>query len=203
MLLNHCVTRPNPNIMIPTPYRLSVRLRYLLVVFAFTVTACAPQQVRESSWPGYLPLRSYFLAVYEQDETNKQQQTEEEYLAWVVRYYEGWEFYPRGWNQIAQEIVQAQKEPKAVDNVKAKLQSLGLLISAEWAKNNRTRLIHTRQVALWANAMATAIAQGETLKLLDMVLSDVKAILAGKLTAEAIGPSRYDATDSASVDDPL
>jgi hypothetical protein len=175
--------------------RLSTSIRYtyhcIFLLTAFILSACAPNQVKESAWSAELPPRNYFLNSYEQDDTNKKKQSQGEYLTWVIRFYEGWELYPRGWNKITQELLMKIKNPQIAQLIKTKMNRAGLLISSEWAKDNHCRTISTRHVALWGNALMKSVDRGESLQLIDRVTADVQGLLARKISADAISADRF------------
>ena len=99
--------------------------------------------------------------------------------------------YPNGWNNITHDIVLKLKSAPTADNIKVKLDRLGLLISEEWAKNNKTRMISSYHVSVWGNALLKSLEQSETLELIDRVASDVDDLLARKIPAEIIVADRY------------
>ncbi len=163
----------------------------IIYIILFALSGCAINKPQESSWPNELPPRAYFLDQYQQDITNKSIQSQEEYLLWIVRFYKGSDLYPNGWHNITQDIVLKLKNSPTTDNVQAKLDQLGLLISEEWAKNNKTRMINSLHVSVWGNALLKSLEQNETLHLIDRVTSDVDDLLARKLPVETILAERY------------
>lgn len=174
------------------------RQRAMYYVFMFVVLAlqgCATQQVKVPIWPGELPPRTYFLDQYQQDVVNKNSQSLDEYLKWVIRFYKGWDLYPSGWDNITQEVLLKINKYPAAGEIRVKLDRLGLIISAEWAKNNKTRIINTRLVALWGNSLIKSLEHGETLQLINRVAADINNLLTRKLAVDAIATDRYYAQD--------
>lgn len=159
------------------------------------LSGCVAHQVKESTWPEDLPPRAYFLKQYQQDTVNKNIQNQEEYLTWIIRFYKGWELYPSGWNNITQEVLLKLKNRQAANKVKVKMERLGLLISEEWAKNNKTRIINTRHVSVWGSALLKSLDHDETLQLIDRVSMDIDNLLAHKIAVDAIAADRYYAQD--------
>ncbi len=51
-----------------------------------------------------MPARSVFVAAFNSDLENKKEQELDEYLLWVVRFYQGWELYRNGWVQVRNTI---------------------------------------------------------------------------------------------------
>lgn len=153
--------------------------------------ACSALPSKQALWPADLPPQEYFLSAYQQDAINHQNQSLDEYLGWVSRFYQGTEFYPNGWDNITRSILSGVTQPDKADEVKDKMQQLGLLISGEWAKNNRTRLITSRHVAIWGNALIKSQQNGETLELLERVSADVEGLLEQRIAAEDITEDRF------------
>ena len=164
---------------------------YLFILLISVISGCATNKIQDPNWPNELPPRAYFLDQYQQDLTNQKTQNQEEYLTWIVRFYKGSDLYPNGWNNITQDIVLKLKSAPTADNIKVKLNLLGLLISEEWAKNNKTRMISSYHVSVWGNALLKSLEQSETLELIDRVASDVDDLLARKIPAEIIVADRY------------
>ncbi len=174
---------------------LSKHSKHIMIsVFAILIaclSGCALNKPQDPNWPNELPPRAYFLNQYQQDVTNKNIQSQEEYLSWIVRFYKGSELYPNGWNNITHDILLKLKNTPTADNIQAKLDQLGLLISEEWAKINKTRIINSLHVSVWGNALLKSLELNETLQLIDRVASDVDDLLARKIPAEVIAAERY------------
>jgi len=164
---------------------------YILFLVILDLTGCATQSTKEPFWPKDLPQRTFFLDQYQNDLTNKNCQNLDEYLTWITRFYQGWEMYPNGWNTMRREILQKNKNHQEAENIKVKLEHLGLLISAEWAKNNHTRLINTHHVSVWVQALLKSVDHNETLKILDRVSVDVEGLLTHRIAKDAITADRY------------
>jgi hypothetical protein len=168
---------------------------YVFVFITLNLLGCASQQIKAPIWPDGLPPRTYFLDQYRQDVANKNSQDLDEYLKWVIRFYKGWELYPSGWNNITQEVLLKINKHRAADEIKVKLERLGLIISAEWAKNNKTRIINTRLVALWGSSLLKSLEHGETLQLINRVTVDINNVLTRKIAVDTIAADRYYAQD--------
>jgi hypothetical protein len=166
-----------------------------LIFLILTLTGCVANTVKELAWPEDLPPRVYFLGKYKQDSANKNIEKEEEYLNWVIRFYKGWTLYPNGWNNITKDLLAKLKDQKTANAVKIKMGRLGLLISSEWAKNNKTRLISSRHVSVWGNALMKSLDCGDTLQLIDRVAKDIDGLLGHKIPDDAITAQRYYADD--------
>ena len=68
---------------------------------------------------------------------------------------------------------------------------IGRLVSPEWSKDNNYRVINTRHVSIWGNALNESIIKQEPFVVLDKVLADIKQLLSRTLTPEEIRYSRY------------
>ena len=175
-----------------------IKLIKSLVVLVL-LTACATHTPVQRDWPQGAPSLAYFEQVYAEDLRNQQEQTLDEYLLWVKRYYEGWELYRRGWLDVTQDLVMQIESPPLADEVNTKMYSVGRAIAGEWAKKTNKRKIFTRHVAIWGNALVESMNRGEELKLINIVQRDVDHLLADKLPVDAITADRYYAPDEDDV----
>lgn len=177
--------------------RLTACLLLVMSLFACTSNKVAHQKV---PWPSEMPSRAYFLKIYEADEVNKQIQTKEEYLTWIVRFYNGWELYRRGWIKMTNELVAQVEDPSQVKEIRYKIDRIGRLVSGEWAKKSDTRTIYLRHVSVWGNALLESLDRNEALPLINRVNQDVDDLLAHKISADVITAERYFPIDE---DDPF
>jgi hypothetical protein len=138
-----------------------------------------------------VPPRADFEAVYNADIDNQQEQTLNEYLMWVDRYYNGWELYRRGWLDVSADLVSQVDDPAVVAEIERKMYLVGRAIAGEWAKKINSRKIYTRHVAVWGNALVESMNRGEELKLISIVQRDVYSLLASQLPINAITADRY------------
>lgn len=178
--------------------RLSL-ITYLILIL-LTLSACTSHQVSENAWPQELPPRDYFLGVYQADETNKALQTEDEYFTWILRFYNGWELYRRGWIKMTNELMEQIQDPAQAKEAKIKVDRIGRLVSGEWAKKSDTRTIYLRHVAVWGNALLESLDRHEALPLIDRINKDVDDLLAHRINVDVITAERYYPRDS---DDPF
>lgn len=155
------------------------------------LSACASHTSIQRHWPEGAPPLAYFEGVYAADLHNQQEQTLDEYLMWVDRYYDGWELYRRGWLDVSNDLVEQIDEPDLAAEVEHKMFLIGRSIAGEWAKKTNTRKIFTRHVAIWGNALVESMKRGEELKLINIVQSDIKNLLANQLPIDAITADRY------------
>lgn len=173
-----------------------------LVILAGSLFACSSNKMvkQADAWPSAMPSRAYFLKVYEADKVNKQIQTEEEYLTWIVRFYSGWELYRRGWIKMTDELVAQMKDPTQVDEIRYKIDRIGRLVSGEWAKKSDTRTIYLRHVSVWGNALLESLDRDQALPLINRVNQDVDDLLAHRINSDVITAERYFPVDK---DDPF
>lgn len=168
-----------------------MRIRLLFLVFIISLQGCAISTVNQTVWPTELPPQSYFEDQYGQDAINANYQAIDQYLIWVMRFYQGWELYPNGWNKVTDDLLFSIKEPEIAQEIEEKMTEIGLLISGEWAKNNETRMINTRHVSIWGNALLKSIEQGETMAIINRVHDDVEDLLAKRISASVITENRF------------
>ncbi|WP_049630532.1 hypothetical protein [Cellvibrio sp. pealriver] len=166
-----------------------------LIILMSGLLACSTTSnkiAREAdSWPQGMPSRAYFVKVYEADKANKDIQTQEEYLTWIVRFYNGWELYRRGWIKMTDELVAQVDDPRQVKEIKFKIDRIGRLVSGEWAKKSDTRTIYLRHVSIWGNALLESLDRNQALPLINRVNQDVDDLLAHKINADVITAERY------------
>ncbi len=172
-------------------------LRMLAVLMlAASLFACSSQKLsRIENWPETMPPRTYFVHAYDADKVNKEIQTEQEYMTWIVRFYNGWELYGRGWTKMTDELLTQIEDPSEAREIKAKTDRIGRLVSAEWAKKSDTRTIYLRHVSIWGNALLESLDRDQALELVTRVNQDVDDLLAHKIKPTVITAERYFAAD--------
>lgn len=168
-----------------------MQLHYILFAIALGLSGCVAQTAKESTGFAQLPGNEYFLKLYRQDKGNNTIQSLDEYLNWVRCFYEGTDLYPYGWRSITQTVLQKIDSPDMKNVVRGRMAQLGMLISGEWAKNNQTRLINSRQVSIWGNALIKSLEQGKILDLIEQVNADMENLLARKISADVITEDRF------------
>jgi hypothetical protein len=163
--------------------------RAMLCVALTLLAACASQ--RPLAWPDELPEREFFELAYSEDVRNQPLQTRREYLGWIKSFYTGTVLYPTGWFDV-QERVLATAAAANVETLRPRIRELGMLIAAEWAKENSERAIDNRLLALWGSTLQAATPGEQRLEVFELVVSDVRRLLDGELEKQAIADSRYD-----------
>jgi len=146
-------------------------------------------------WPVDLPPLGFFLAAYEQDTKLHEEQSLEEYLYWVRKFYEGTTLYPRGWNDITEDLLAAAGEGAPIEARERRLYRLGRGIAAEWSKANNVRLVDEGHLSVWGVAAGRAVNEGNVDETLDFIASDLEKLLAEELPTDAITADRYHEPD--------
>lgn len=166
-----------------------VRLLAVTLSILFILSACSSTRVLER-WPEALPEQHHFLHYYRDDADNQVVQTDVQYMTWVLRFYEGWELMPTGWQDIEENMLfDLTAQEHAL--VTAQMAELGALISAEWAKDNSVRLIDSAMLSLWGAVMQADFASQARIAALTQIHADVRALLEGYLTPLTINEQRY------------
>ena len=156
---------------------------------AFVLAACLG--TGELIWPASLPEKNYFESAYELDAENQLLQGRIEYLDWVKSFYLGTVLYPTGWLQIQTRALNLSGETQQgyLTNL---LEELGKKIGAEWAKENDLRVIDNRLLVIWGSTIQLAFGTESSRSVIDFVVADVRALLAGEIKKNDISESRYD-----------
>jgi hypothetical protein len=168
----------------------------LLLLLVSSLVGCTSYSSKSANWPENIPPREYFVEVYMADEKNRQEQSLDNYLMWVVRFYQGWKIYPRGWLRMTNELLETVDDPQLVEQISIRMADLGQTICGEWAKKSDERRIYTSHVAAWGNALLEAMARGEELQLISSIQRDVDSLLARELDASVVTLERYYARDN-------
>ena len=175
-------------------------LNFFIILVVSLLSACTSNRISEEQWPKDIPPRAYFLNVYQADSVNKKIQTEEEYFTWILRFYNGWELYRRGWIKMTDELMEQIHNPQQAQEVRYKIDRIGRLVSGEWAKKSDTRTIYLRHVAVWGNALLESLDRNEALPLINRINGDVDDLLAHRISVDVITAERYYPRDE---DDPF
>jgi hypothetical protein len=170
--------------------RLSQALACLFLLMACTIT-----RFEADVWPDSVPARDYFDVVYAADEDNQAVQSREEYLLWVLRFYEGWELYGRGWKHVTEDVLRDVDDPNEYRELADRLADVGLLIAAEWSKKSERRRIRTPQLSVWGNTLLEAVERGEQSQILIEIQEDIDDLFNHRLLLSDITRDRYYASD--------
>lgn len=170
-----------------------------LLLMALSGCAMFQPDISQRGWPGDIPPRSEFEALYAADERNMKQQSEAEYLIWVNRFYHGWQLYPQGWNDLVPEILEGVEDPLERARLEAELYDAGRFIASEWSKDADTRKVRTKQLSIWGNAMREAVTRDEIRQMVEQIARDVDRLKSQQLTYSDITSTRYYAEDENDV----
>lgn len=160
-----------------------------LLILLVCLTGCAGSRVLEQ-WPEEIPQQSYFRQIYEADASNRVRQSEQEYLTWVARFYQGWELMPFGWEHITGSVL-VDLSAREKRGLERRMHRLGARISAEWAKDNEVRVIDSGMLSLWAEVMQAEYSPEYRLAAVDLIAKDVSQLLNGALPPDYVDEYRY------------
>lgn len=154
----------------------------------------------KNDWGDDLPDRQIFVNEWQKDAQQQALASQEDYLTWVKRFYRGWVIVPRGWFWMSEEVL-SQSPPDVAAEVSPKLAMLGIKISAEWAKEDQVRVINTRHIMVWRDALKIAVRERSLIPLSDYVVADVESLLARRISPKDIDLVRYFPSEFDDMDD--
>ena len=140
-------------------------------------------------WPEDAYPRSYFEAAFMEDEMAQMYQSEQDYLLWITRFYNGYSIAP-GWLSLTEQVLERLEEPQR-SAVAERLYHLGGRIGSEWAKHNTVRVLDTRNASVWRDALIASIDENDLDNYITRVEEDVESLLMGELDKEDIYFERY------------
>lgn len=141
-------------------------------------------------WGEDLPPQALYLQAYRADAKNQKYQTEENYIAWIRRFFYGTVIQPEGWLEMSEKLV-GQSPVDQRQKIDEMISDLGVKISQEWAKDNKARKLDTKNMIVWGTALRESIENEDTIRLLSLVDEDVDALLAGTIEKRDIVGDRY------------
>lgn len=162
----------------------------MMMMMAVAVS-CVRAPVEPVEWPEDLPPLDHYERIYDRDGENQAVQSREDYLKWVVRFYEGWDLHQDGWHATTRDVLHGIDDGADKKRLRDKMAHLGKVISGEWAKNSGSRRIRSRQLSIWGQALLTSMNRGKEENLVDQVTRDVNSLLAGDLRPSQIKLERY------------
>jgi hypothetical protein len=172
---------------------------FFYLALSLIFSGCASVKEKKT-WPAEIPPIHVYTDYYSQDVGHQTALTEQEYLLWVHRFYYGWALYNRGWLKATDELVATLKTENDKKDAKEKMLAIGKLVSPEWAKNKQYRVINSRHLGIWGNAINSSILAKEQMLMLDKILLDVQLLLEKRVEPNSIIEARYYLADS---DDPF
>lgn len=110
----------------------------------------------------------HFIEAWNDDSRNREIQTRDEYLMWVNSFYDGTPLVP-GWARRQEELC-GSLDPEQAALAALKLEALGRLLAAEWAKDNRVRRVDSNFLVRLAKELADARDSGSLIETLDELL---------------------------------
>ena len=171
-------------------FRKSNVVKIPLVVFlcCLSLTACITPSIR--NWPDQVPPQRVFIEAYRADQQNQEFQSQQAYLEWILGFYQGTLIYPTGWLDVEDQLI-AMTPAEHRPELDSRLEELGVLIGAEWAKENDARLIDNRMLALWGSTLQLMVGFDEQMRAIDEVANDIDALFQGELQKQDITEARY------------
>ena len=156
-------------------------MRSSLVLVVVVLAGCVSTSSRSTD-----PL---FAQSWNDDLRNRDIQPREQYLEWVDKFYDGTPFVI-GWTRR-----QAELSASGGLEAQSTLDRLGLLVAAEWAKDNEVRRIDNDLLLRIGAILAEARDKGRLVPVAETLIEDVQALLAGTLDAKKIDAPRYRLTN--------
>lgn len=165
-------------------------LRFVcLMQVAILCSACSLNNLED--WPQNLPAVEIFVATYNADPVNQQQQELGVYLYWVTAFYQGNIAYPTGWNDV-ERIILDETGDERDEGFSEKLLGIGISIASEWSKDNPIRKIDNRMLSMWASILQIALADDKHRDAVDLIAEDIEALLSGEIDAVDLNDARYE-----------
>ena len=162
----------------------------LMSVLLASCSAPVKEGALENNWPGDIPQYGYYEQLYLQDEDNQTVQTQDDYLTWVKRFFKGWIGFAKGWHDVSQQIVE-NVPTQDHDTIRDQLADMGKRVSGEWAKKSKKRLIYTKDLAIWGDALSEALYHEQILETVQSIDRDINALLNKEITSNEITMDRY------------
>ena len=172
----------------------------ILIGFVLLLGACVSVPEKEASWSSAWPPESLFEAAYEAELDNQAVQSADNYMRWIRRFYQGWTFYSEGWDWLTDRVLVGIDDDAQRQQITQHMYSMGMRISREWAKSSDHRVINTRHLLVWGEALKLSAARDQELWLAVKVSADIDRLLAFELDPSMIKSSRYYADSVPAVD---
>ena len=173
----------------------ALRLAGIFIVCAMVGACSTLRDGPAQAWPADLPPVTYFEGVYAKDRQLHGLQSLDDYLSWVRSFYQGAPLYPRGWNDVSEDLLAAAGDPAQRAQRERKLYLLGRDIAAEWSKANSVRVVNAGHLSVWSVAAGRAVKEDSVDETLEAITADLQRLLAGELPPDAITANRYHEPD--------
>ncbi|MBX2849647.1 MAG: hypothetical protein KTR16_15095 [Acidiferrobacterales bacterium] len=164
--------------------------RSIILLCLALIQSCASLSTDEY-WSDDLPTQDLFIESCQKHGGCRTAAQTTEHLDWIKRFYFGSILYPTGWNDVTQRLIGSLKTPTIKLNTKQRLDELGFKIVKEWARDNKLRLIDSRLLAIWGNALSKSAEKNEQLEFIISIESDVEQLLTRTLKSQEISAERY------------
>ena len=172
----------------------------ILISFVLLLGACVSVPERAEQWQSSWPPESFFETAYAAELDNQAVQSADNYMLWIRRFYQGWTFYPEGWDWLTERVLIGIEDDAQRQQITQQMYSMGMRISREWAKSSAHRVINTRHLLVWGESLKLSAARDQELWLAVKVSADIDGLLASTIEPSTIQSSRYYA-DSAPAND--
>jgi hypothetical protein len=161
----------------------------LIMCLTLSLFSCVSQNL--ANWPESIPQQQHFVQAYGADAANQQRQSQQEYLEWIMSFYQGNLVYQTGWLDVETTVL-ATMQADGHNLQDQQLRDLGAAIGAEWAKDNKIRVIDSRMLSLWGSVLQLAADSEQRRMSIELISADVEAVLAGNLSNAEIQEPRYE-----------
>lgn len=158
-------------------------------LYVLALASCISPALRD--WPDAIPAMASFEDAWESDAANRQLQSRQVYLEWVMVFYQGNLINPTGWSDL-QDYLHPIAVPGQQELIAAQLADLGSAIGAEWSKHNSLRLIDNRMLSLWGSVVQLAPTIDKQQQSIAYIQQDVALLLAGDINGVNIHEERYE-----------
>ncbi len=115
--------------------------------------------VTDSTGAFYIPREEDFRPRYRSDRNNQERQDWTAYWNWVQVFYRG-NLFSAGWTRECERLLKQGEDGLSRDERVRRLNVLGRLIAAEWAKDNHVRRLDTADVRRWGRSLEKAAREG-------------------------------------------
>ena len=161
----------------------------LISLICLTLLTC--RSIDITDWPASLPAQDYFVEAYEADAVNQELQSRQEYLQWILSFYDGTVIAPTGWEAMQSMVVQ-NAAPEQRSALNALLFELGGQIAAEWAKENSSRAIDSRMLSIWGSVLQIVSGPEQLYAAIQLIRADIEGLLNRDMLGDEINDSRYE-----------
>ena len=172
---------------------LKLCFRWGLTFLTFLLVSACQTTDLSQDWPKELPPKQTFEQAYLEKRNFESASPEvlQAHLQWIIKFYKGTAIYPNGWLRVTDRFLASLDDPGAAESLRKRMKSLGIEIANEWARDNDVRLINSRNMLTWGNALKTAATRQEHEQFISKIEIDVQSLLSKQLIARDISYQRY------------